>query len=93
MIGILRGIVRKPLGFLTKSDSNWAVQPKKMARCIEKVERLYYLCSKNKGADQTAQLICAFVFSAYVIFKTTHLSETARLHAPWFLRREHSIVC
>ena len=42
-------------GCPTRSDTNQAVQPKKMVRglklCIEKVEGLYYLCSENKGAD------------------------------------------
>ena len=40
----------------TRSDTNWAVQPHKMARglkiWIEEVEGLYYPCSENKGADQ-----------------------------------------
>ena len=38
------------------------------------MEELYYLYSKNKGADQcavTAQLICAFVF-AYAKIKFSH---------------------
>ena len=59
----------------TRSDTNRAVQSQKMVRgwkfWIEKVEDLYYLCSKSKGADQliqlrftvTAKLICAFVFA------------------------------
>ena len=38
------------------SDTNQAVHPQKLARDlkfrIKKVERLYYLCSENKGADQ-----------------------------------------
>ena len=37
-------------------DTNCYVQPRRMARGlnfqIEEVEGLYYLCSKNKGADQ-----------------------------------------
>ena len=51
---------------LTRSDTNQAVQPQKMARGLKLVEGLYYLCSENKGADQlrvTAQLICAFIFA------------------------------
>ena len=49
--------MRKPVfGFPTRSHSNQAVQPHKMARGlkfrIKKVEGLYYLCSENKGADQ-----------------------------------------
>ena len=42
-------------GFPTRSDTNQAVQRKKMARdifCLKKEEGLYYLCSENKGADQ-----------------------------------------
>ena len=42
--------------FHTRSDTNQAVQPHKMARGlkfrIKEVEGLYYLCSENKGADQ-----------------------------------------
>ena len=55
-------------GFPTRSDTNWAVQPQKMAEGLKlrilKVEVLHYLCRKNKGADQvTMQLICTFVFA------------------------------
>ena len=43
-------------GFPTRSDTNQAVQPLKMARglkfCIKEVEGLYHPCSENKGADQ-----------------------------------------
>ena len=43
-------------GFLTRSDTNQAVQPQKMATGLKfriKVEEgLYYPCSENKGADQ-----------------------------------------
>ena len=31
--------------------------------CIKEVEELYSQCSENKGADQIAKLICAFVFA------------------------------
>ena len=49
--------MRKPtFWFLTRSDTNQAVQLQKMARglkfWVKKVEGLYYLCSENKGADQ-----------------------------------------
>ena len=40
----------------TKSDTKRAVQPQKMARGlkfrIEEEEGLYYICRKNKSADQ-----------------------------------------
>ena len=43
-------------GYLTRSDTNRAVQSLNMARGlkfpIQKVEGLYYPCSENKGADQ-----------------------------------------
>ena len=53
----LSRVMRKPaFWFLTWCDTNQAVQLQKMARGlkfqIKKVEGLYYLCSKNKGADQ-----------------------------------------
>ena len=51
--------VRKPTFlFPTRSDTNGAVQRKKMDRAlkfrIKKVEEFYYMypCSENKGADQ-----------------------------------------
>ena len=49
--------MRKPtLWFLTRSVTNQAVQPQKVARDLKfriwKVEGLYYLYSENKGADQ-----------------------------------------
>ena len=55
--------------FPNRSDTNQAVQAKEMARgwkfWFQKVQELYYPCSKNKGADQpvTVKLICAFVFA------------------------------
>ena len=43
-------------GFPTRSDTNKAVQPQKMARSLKfrilEVEEMYNLFSKNKGADQ-----------------------------------------
>ena len=50
-------VMRKPtFWFPTRSDTNQAVQPQKMARGLKirtlKVEGLYYLNSENKGADQ-----------------------------------------
>ena len=49
--------MRKPVfGFPSRSDTNRAVQPLKMASGLKfrilKVEGLHYLCSENKGADQ-----------------------------------------
>ena len=66
-------------GFPTRSETYWAVQSKKMGGSlniwVQEVERLYYLCIKNIGADQlhgqlhsnhaadTVQLIYAFVLA------------------------------
>ena len=49
--------MRKPVfGVSDQSDTNWAVQPQKMARGLKFgiliEEGVYYLCSENKGADQ-----------------------------------------
>ena len=49
-------VINRSSGFPTRSDTNQAAQPHKMARglkfCIHEVEGLYYLCSENKGANQ-----------------------------------------
>ena len=50
--------MRKPiLGFPTRSYTNQAAQPHRIARGLKfpiegVVEKLYYLCNENKGADQ-----------------------------------------
>ena len=55
-----RAVLRENLssGFPTRSDTNQAVQSQQMARGLKfrilEVEGLYYLCSKNKGADLAA---------------------------------------
>ena len=57
------------LGFPTRSDTNRAVQPQKMARDlkfqIQEVEGLYYLCSENKGAEQLRGLFFAYAKSRF----------------------------
>ena len=46
----------------TRSDTNRAVQPQKVARGLKEEEGLHYLCSEYKSADQLCgYLICAFV--------------------------------
>ena len=58
------------LQFLTRSDTNRAVQPQKIhvARdlkfWIQQVEGLYYLCSENKGADQ----LCSYLRLCFHIY-------------------------
>ena len=63
---------KRSSGFQTRSATNQAVQPHKMARglkfWIEEEEVLYYPYSKNKG---TAKLICVFVF-AYAKCRFSH---------------------
>ena len=75
-----------PSGFPTRSDTNQAERPQKMVYRglkfrIKKVEGLYYLCSKKKGADQ---LLCnhadrLHLFFAYAKIKFSH--EAAQNHA------------
>ena len=62
-------LIKKPiLGFRTRSNSNWAVQPEKIARClkfrIKKVERLFYLKTKALiSCTISGQLILTLVFA------------------------------
>ena len=49
------------LGFPTRFDTNWAEQPQKKTRNFERLY-MYYLCIKNKGADQLRGYR-AFVFA------------------------------
>ena len=55
--------------YRTRSDTNWAVQPQKMAKGLNfhilEVERMHYLCSQNIGAyqlsgDRAADLCLCF---------------------------------
>ena len=63
--------MRNPVfGVPTRSDTNRAVQPQKMARDlkfrIKKVEGSYYLLAKTNALISfavTAKLICVFVFA------------------------------
>ena len=66
------------LSLNTNEQTNWPVQPQKMARglkiYIKKVEGLCYLYSKNKALIScavTVQLICGFVF-AYAKIRFSH---------------------
>ena len=49
-------VVRKPVFWVPRSDTNRAAHIQKMVRglkfWIQKVEEWYYPCSENKGADQ-----------------------------------------
>ena len=67
--------MRKPVfgGYLTRSDTNRAVQSLNMARGlkfpIQKVEGLYYPCSENKGADQLRGYREAYLRLCFRIYK------------------------
>ena len=87
--------MKKPVfgGYLTRSDTNRAVQSLNMARGlkfpIQKVEGLYYPCSENNGPDQlrgSEKLFCAFVF-AYTNIRFSHdtaliISGVTNPHTP-----------
>ena len=82
------------------SDTNWAVQPQKMARGlkfpIEEVEGLFYQCSESKFADQlhgyscalTAQLICAFDF-AYANNRFSHIHCCRNLECVCYFKKSY----
>ena len=85
--------VRKPTFlFPTRSDTNRAVQRKKMGRAlkfwIKKVEGFYYMypCSENKGADQlcvTVKLIRTFAFAyanCWFSHDVAHIMISRRSH-------------
>ena len=73
------------LGFSTRSGTNRAVRPHKIARdlkfLIREEEGLYCLCSENKGVDQLHgyQLIWAFVFANA---KSRFSHDTALMNLP-----------
>ena len=76
-------------GFPTRSDTNRAVQPQKMARGLTfriKIEEgLYHPCSKNKGTDQlhsycAADLRLCFLLMLKAGFLMTRLKYT-KVHA------------
>ena len=76
-------VVRKLVfEFLTRSDTNLAVQSQKMARGLKfqvyKVEGLYYLCKENKSADQLRSN-CIFVFA----YAKSWFSQDAALVIPY----------
>ena len=71
--------MRKPtFWFPTRSITTRAVQPQKMARglkfWIKKVERLFYLCSENKSADQLRGSASLFSHMQNVGFLITRLN-------------------
>ena len=58
-----------------RSDTNWVVQLKNMARGlfgIKVVEGLYYLFSANKGADQHEADLCLCFFRINAKSRLSH---------------------
>ena len=70
---------KRSSGFLTRSDTNRAVQPQKIARGlkfqIKEVKGLYYPCSKNKGADQLSSYCAADLRPCFRICKKLVFSQ------------------
>ena len=73
----------RSLGFPTRSDTNRAVQPQKMARGLKfriyKVEGLYYLCSENKDADQLRSYCAADLCLCFRIWKSWFSHNAAHI--------------
>ena len=81
----LSRVRRKPtFWFLTWSDTNQAVRPRKMARGlkfrIQKEDGLYFLCSENKGADQLRGF-AKFSHMQNVCFLMTRLIFVEQFHS------------
>ena len=72
--------------FPTRTCTNQALQPQKLARGLD--FRIIVLCSEKKGTDHSAttQLICAFVF-AYAESRyshdAAHKSELPKVNIPF----------
>ena len=78
------------LGFLTRSDTNQAVQPQKMPRGlklrIKEVEGLFFPCSENKSSDQLRDADLVSVF-AYAKSPFSHDAAQMSLCMYWAFRR------
>ena len=75
------------LRFLTRSDTNQAVQPQKMARSLQfriyKEEGLYYICCENKSADQLCGHRAADLRLCFRIYAKSRFShDTAQYKTP-----------
>ena len=72
------------LGFSTRSDTNRPVQSQKQARClkfrIKEEEKLYYLCSENKGTDQLRSYCEADLLLCFRIGKIPFCHDAAHSH-------------
>ena len=76
-------------GFLTRSETNQAVQAPKMARgwkfWIKKVEELHNLCSENKGADQLCSFCEAYLRLCFRISRLLVFSNDVSTFSPFLL--------
>ena len=81
---------KKWSGFLTRSDTNQPIHPKKKARIINfwlyVEEELYYLCSENKGADQLCSNCKAGLRICFHIGKILFSHDAAHLSGNNFKR-------
>ena len=76
-------IVRKRCsGFPTKSNTQRAVQPQKIARGLNRVE-LNYPCSENKGAYQVHSFCSADLLLCFHICKSPIFSHTQLICVPY----------
>ena len=70
-------------GFPTRSDTNLSVQLQKMARSLKfrfyEEEELYYLSSKNKGADQLCSYCTADLQLCFCICQIRFSHDKAHL--------------
>ena len=75
-------------GFPTRSDTNQAIQPQKMARSlkfwIKKGKGLYYPCSETKGADQLPVYRQADLCLCFRICKKPVFSRRGSILVFWF---------
>ena len=76
--------VRKPTIWVPiRINTNWAVQSQKLVRglkfWIEKIEDLYYMCNKNKGADQLRSYCKADMRLCFRICKLLISQEVAHI--------------
>ena len=86
-------------GFPNRSDSNWTVQPQKMAGALKvliyEVEGLYYLCSENKGADPLGGNPTADLHLCFHLCKKQVFSRQGSFSVPktWIMKTNTCVIC
>ena len=85
--------------FSTRSDTNRALQPQKIARGLKfqsyQVKGLYFLCSTIEGADELHQLICMVTVQTNAIVKLVVRQRTkcAEIDMKWMSLIIVSYLC